>query len=228
MHANTRTSFRLLMASMFLVAAGGEVARADTLWGCGARGYRVKITNITRGQHFTPILVASHRAGVELFSVGEPASEELAALAEGGATDPLAAALRADPDVAGMAVSEGLLGPGESVVVTVRTRRGANRISLAGMLLPTNDGFVSLNSVLAPCYGARTYNAVAYDAGSEPNDEDCAHIPGPLCDGEGPSPDEDGEGYVHVHAGIHGIGDLVAADYDWRNPIARVKIVPIR
>ena len=32
------------------------------------------------------------------------------------------------------------------------------------------------------------------------------------------------EGYVHVHAGIHGIGDLDASERDWRNPVAMVTI----
>ena len=32
------------------------------------------------------------------------------------------------------------------------------------------------------------------------------------------------QGYVHIHAGIHGIGNLVAADRDWRNPVAHISI----
>lgn len=69
-----------------------------------------------------------------------------------------------------------------------------------------------------------SYESPAYDAGSEPNDEQCVNIPGPVCGGAGGSPDTGGEGYVHIHAGIHGIGDLVAADRDWRNPVAKVVI----
>ena len=54
----------------------------------------------------------------------------------------------------------------------------------------------------------------------------CANIPGPACGGAGPSPDaaEGDEGYVHIHPGIHGIGDLDASEYDWRNPVAVIKI----
>ena len=33
------------------------------------------------------------------------------------------------------------------------------------------------------------------------------------------------EGYVHIHAGIHGIGDLDASVRDWRNPVAEITIV---
>lgn len=45
------------------------------------------------------------------------------------------------------------------------------------------------------------------------NDEFCSNIPGPHCGGEGYSVN-DGEGYVHIHAGIHGTAELSSADYD--------------
>jgi len=48
------------------------------------------------------------------------------------------------------------------------------------MLIPTNDAFVALNNA-RPIIGSVHYTAVAYDAGSEPNDELCAYVPGPVC-----------------------------------------------
>lgn len=48
--------------------------------------YEVTVTNLTRGQQFTPILVASHKEGVKLFTLGRPASVELEFLAEDGGT----------------------------------------------------------------------------------------------------------------------------------------------
>ena len=158
--------------------------------------YEVKITNITRGASFTPILVASHRAGVKLFDLGQPASDELAFLAEDGAIAPLELALRADGRVVDIASTDGLLGPGQSVTVRVSARR-ADHISLAAMILPTNDGFIALNGVAAPRFGSETHRLPGYDAGSEPNDELCESIPGPQCAeinegmmmGEGVSPD---------------------------------------
>jgi hypothetical protein len=42
----------------------------------GGPQYEVTITNLTRGQQFTPILVATHREGVALFDVGTPASAQ--------------------------------------------------------------------------------------------------------------------------------------------------------
>ena len=188
--------------------------------------YAVTITNLTRGSSFTPILVASHRPGVELFTLGQAASDELAAMAEGGDTAPLEAALLDSGQVVGTGHSQGL-GPGQSVTVEVPAGN-ANRISLAAMILPTNDGFIALNGVEVPRAGSQIFRVPGYDAGSEPNDELCASIPGPLCGGEGGSPNAGGEGFVHIHAGIHGIGDLSAADYDWRNPVATIKVERVR
>lgn len=62
----------------------------------------------------------------------------------------------------------------------------------------TNDAFAALNAVPLPASGSSTHNILIYDAGSEPNDEVCANIPGPVCGGEGDSPNVDGEGYVHI------------------------------
>ena len=208
-----------------LVALLSASLASQTLLAQDTNNYEVTITNLTRGQTFTPVLVASHEEGVELFSLGEPASAQLATLAESGDVNPLTEQLKGDSKVRDVANSDGLLMPGQSVTVKVSAREEADYISLASMLIPTNDAFVALNAVKAPMDNqTQDYFALAYDAGSEPNDESCANIPGPVCNGAGGSPDASGEGYVHTHAGIHGIGDLEAADYDWRNPVAAIQI----
>jgi hypothetical protein len=40
----------------------------------------------------------------------------------------------------------------------------------------------------------------------------------------GGKPEVDEKGYAHIHAGIHGIGDLLPEVLDLRNPVARVAI----
>jgi hypothetical protein len=194
------------------------------------RFFEITVTNLTRGQRFTPIMVASHKAGVRLFELGSPASSELETLAEEGNTTPLKTVLGADPRVLDVTDSGALLDPGASVTIKVKTRGNFDHVSVASMLIPTNDGFFSLNGVEVPRGNRATmFTSVAYDAGSERNDETCASIPGPHfaeCGGPGGggAPVGGEEGYVHVHAGIHGIGDMVAADRDWRNPTARIVI----
>jgi len=206
---------------LFLTALlGSAAALADD---SAERRYAVTVTNITSNQTFTPLLVATHRHSVSFFQVGEAASEEIVAIAEGGDIGPLASLLISRPDkVYATADSGGLLGPGHSVTVEISASKKFNRVSLVGMLIPTNDTFVALNSVALPRYYA-SHTVPAYDAGSEYNDELCANIPGPVCGGAGPS-DEDGEGFIHTSPGIHGIGDLEASAYDWRNPVARISI----
>jgi hypothetical protein len=216
--------FRTMRYTLATAALSGLLMSSATAIADDHTAYQVTITNITSSINFTPILVASHRKGVSLYDLGSPASDELTAIAEGGDTAPLADVLDADPRVADVQNSGGLLEPGQSVTVTVTARRGAGFISLASMMLPTNDGFIALNSVRAPRKGSVTYYSQGFDAGTEPNDELCISIPGPTCGGEGPSPGIDGEGYVHIHRGMHGIGDLAPEIYDWRNPVAAITI----
>ena len=93
------------------------------------------------------------------------------------------------------------------------------------MLIPTNDGFFALQNLRLPRGGkALVQYSIGFDAGSEPNDERCINIPGPVCGGEGASLGVDGEGYVHIHGGIHGIADFEPPTYDFRNPVARLRV----
>jgi hypothetical protein len=211
--------YALTAAAVSGLLMSSTAATAD-----GPASYHVTVTNITNSINFTPILVASHRKGVSLYELGSPASDELTAIAEGGDIAPLSAVLQDDPRVADVQDSGDLLGPGESVTVTVSATHGAHNISMASMMLPTNDGFIALNSVKAPRHGTVTYYSPGFDAGTEPNDELCISIPGPTCGGEGPSPGAGGEGYVHINRGIHGIGDLPPDVYDWRNAVAKITI----
>ena len=131
-----------------------------------------------------------------------------------------------------------LLLPGHSVTVEISAAHGARRITLQSMMLPTNDGFIALNSVKAPKRGSVTYYSPGYDAGTELNDELCANIPGPDCGGsEDVSPEDllNDEGYVHIHSGIHGSTidsglpyNLTANEFDWKNPVAKITITRVR
>jgi hypothetical protein len=199
--------------------------------GPGSAVYEVTVTNLTRAQTFTPFLVVAHRPHVRLFEVGQPASDDLEALAEEGDTSFFEDTLAGTPGVHGITVGGGLLGPGETTTMEVEGH-SRDRVSLAAMLIPTNDGFVALSS--AGPFGRRlrsTY-APAYDAGTEMNDEACASIPGPPfeeCDGpRGGAPDGGEEGYVRIHEGIHGVGDFYAHTRDWRNPVAKISIRRVR
>jgi len=190
--------------------------------------YQVTITNVTRGISFTPILAITHKAGSPLFELGSPASDELAAIAEGGDTTPFKNKLLASGMAMDATSSAGLLAPGASVSLTLTGNDDFDYVTVASMLLPTNDGFIAVNGMKLPDGNKKVMvYSPAYDAGSENNDESCASIPGPHCGGEAFSAGQ-GEGFVHIHAGIKGIADLDAAKYDWRNPVAKISITRVK
>ena len=212
----------------FASLASGQAA-AFPLW-----NYEVTVTNLTYAQRFTPLLLASHRSTVDVFRVGSAASAELRALAEEGNFAPLQAQLQANAGVTATVAGTGLLDPGQSVTLRIQANPWQDRLSLLGMLIPTNDAFVALNAVPLPQPGwpAQTYTAVAYDAGSEVNDELCSSTPGPFfaeCGGSGGGGRVGGgEGFVHVHRGLHGAGDFKPIGRDWRNPVAEVRVRLVR
>ena len=224
MFANLRTILAITVTTISLLFS--PLSQSS-----GYSTIQVTITNLTNAVLFTPILVASHRGNVSIYELGAAASDDLSAIAEGGDVVPLTTTLNADPRVIDVQNSGGVLMPGKSVTVIVNAGHQANRISLASMMLPTNDGFIALNSVRVPKRGNATYFSPGLDAGSEANDELCTNIPGGAsCSGVGGSPGANpgDEGYVHVHRGIHGIGDLTADVYDWRNPVAKISITRVR
>lgn len=206
----------------------GHAGLTDPVQAQGGRKYKVEITNLTNAQQFTPRLAATHSADVEMFSAGTMASPGLKILAESGMTSMLEAELMGMSGVADTATSGPLLEPGATDVLMLTARGRATRLSLAAMLIPTNDAFVGLNTPLPKGQETTEVYAYAYDAGTEVNDELCASIPGPPyleCGGPGGGlAPGDGEGFITIHRGIHGVGEFDAAIRDWRNPVARVRI----
>jgi len=205
-----------------LCAAGALASAAGTA--NAAERFRVTFTNLTRMQVMTPPLVVAHGPKFSLFTPGAAASPELAALAEDGNTAPLEAALPGMPQVQAVKVAGSAIPPGGSVSVDITVKGWMRRFSAAGMLATSNDAFYGFDGVPAPRRGSVEFAVPAYDAGSEANSELCAYIPGPPCNNPNVRDTAGAEGFVTVHNGIHGVGDLVPADVDWRNPVAKVTI----
>jgi hypothetical protein len=224
------TALGLALALFATGALADDAARAV---------YEVSITNITKGQTFTPQLIALHSDSVALFQLGAPASDELEVLAEGGSTAPLTDFLKKQGQNVGAVTTIGaLLPPGATAVATLETSEKSEFLSTAGMLIPTNDTFFAVNRYPLPRRGSVTVFAQAYDAGTEANDQNCANIPGPRCGGAGLSAgiNAGDEGFVHIGNGFHelGAGDGATGEilrpfqYDWRNPVAMIRIKRLR
>ncbi len=186
----------------------------------GDKMIEVKITNLSAKVVLTPPIVAASRGQITVFQLTQPASEALEMLAEGGNTDELK--MMFEDHHASVAQAADAILPGQTLTLYVYGKRNS-RISFASMILPTNDGFVALNSKRIRPYGTTTTFLPAYDAGTELNDEDCANIPGPLPCGGGEGYNMDpGEGFVYPHPGTHGDGGFSAEDFSWADPVAMV------
>ncbi|MBI5718726.1 MAG: spondin domain-containing protein [Burkholderiales bacterium] len=220
---------RLALCALAAAAVSAQATEPHGRW-----LYEVSVTNITYNQRFTPLLLATHKPEIRFFTLGQPAVPELATLAEEGNVAPLRALLDASALVTATAAASGLLDPGKTATFQIQGNPWRDRLSVAAMLIPTNDAFVALNGVPLPLphQGAQTFTALAYDAGSEVNDELCSSIPGPFfaeCGGPGGGARVGGgEGFVHVHRGVHGVGSLQPNQRDWRNPVASIRVRLVR
>ena len=216
---------RLLVSSLLLLAVSVPASARHR-----ARTYRVTIQNLTKGQVLSPSALATHTSRIAIFEAGEPASDELAKLAEDGMTAPLVALLSGAPQVFQASATDGPVPPGQSQTTHIRSTSRFRFLSLVTMLVNTNDAFAAANTVSLPrrLYQTKTVNLLAYDAGSEGNNENCAFVPGPACGGGSERDTANAEGFVFVHNGVHGIADLDPAAYDWRNPVVRISITRIR
>ncbi len=222
-----------------------------SLFGAGATSaadFNVRIINLTNGITFTPFLVAAHTDSDSLFIIGQPASANLQAMAEGGDISGLVSDMQAVGATVGENPAGGLLGPAASTNVDLNTDGTSNvRLSIVAMLLPTNDAFAGLNAITIPTTpGTYTYNLPAYDSGTEANDElitgggapGVAGIPadpgGMSGTGGSGAAMADANPNVHIHRNTLGDTDNAAGASDldsrvhrWLNPVVRV-VVTVR
>jgi len=196
--------------------------------------YEVTVTNLTKSQIFSPPVAVSHNSNYQLFVLGTPSSDALSTMAEDGDNSLIIASAQGSDDVLDASSAGGPVMPGQSITFSVDGSFGYNMISVAGMLVSTNDAFFAIDSVrVSGALFKRGINytselAWAFDAGSELNTEDCAHISGPPCGNGGVRVESDSEGYVYVHAGITGDASIDRGDYNWNGPVARVSIRIVR
>ena len=162
------SEMKKLMSFSFIAAVLGSYTPLTQ-----AESFTVEIENLTRGLYFTPLLVAAHPEGTSLFQAGQEASTSLQIMAEGGDISSLAADLESLGASQANNPAEGLLAPGQSTQATLDTDDTENTLlTVVAMVLPSNDGFLGLNSIELPdSDGTYTYYVNAYDAGTEANDE---------------------------------------------------------
>ena len=209
-----------------------------------AQDLTISITNLTHGTYFTPLLVAAHTGSDHLFQTGVAASAHLQAMAEGGDIAGLSADMTAINADKIENPAAGLLAPGATTSLNLSNAAGNDHLSFTAMLLPTNDGFVGIDSLPIPtAAGTYTYRVNGYDAGTEANDEiinggGAPGTPGIPADpgannGTGATgvTSSEANALVHVHRGVlgdsdsmGGASDLNSSVHRWLNPVAELVI----
>lgn len=220
---------RLWMLGLAMAAALATITLATPASADGSTTWKVTVTNLTPpgpgapgSQPLSPPLFVVHSSRADIWSVGAIASHGVAAIAEDADNSVLESALPKLPGV--RRVFTGAGGPipsGQSRAFTVQTSGRFDRLSVLTMLVNTNDAFTGLDALRPRGRGA-TLERMAYDAGSERNNELQAFIPGPCCNHPFVR-DPEGE-LIRPHPGITGAGELDPALYDWQDPVARFTI----
>jgi Spondin_N len=208
-----------------------------------AQDVSIQLTNLTHGSYFTPLLLATHNKDLDLFEPGMAASTQVQAMAEGGDISGLISIVASAGGSYVDNPAGGLLAPGQMVTSSIPMPIGhKGRLSIVAMILPTNDGFVGLDSLGIPKRpGTYTYYLNAYDAGTEANDEVINGGGTPGVAGIPAAPGGDGgtgatgvtttesNGHIHIHRGVlgdldplAGTSDLDSSVHRWLNPVAKL------
>ncbi len=197
-----------------------------------APAWEVALTNNTedRGdgaaQVFSPPLLVTHRKSAKVWNAGGYASPGLEELAEDGGTATLAGELSGSKHVFAIETGAGPVGPGGTDTYTIEGTFSYRWLSMAFMLVNTNDGFSGVDRLALPFGGRVGYYLNSYDAGTEVNDELVSSIPGPCCSGPGAGTDEHKR--IRHHPGISGDGDLDPAKWGWEDPSAMLTVTRVR
>ena len=230
-------SLALALATGLTATLGATTVQAAT--------WDVSVTNLSHGNHFTPLLITAHDNSTHLFQAGMSASTALQAMAECGDLSGLTAIHAVDADTIANPAG-GLLAPAASTTAMLDTDSSGNtHLSIVAMVLPTNDAFVGMDGMEIPtAAGTYTYYLNAYDAGTEANNEvldtsGCtAGMPG-IPGAPGGDNGVNGTGVagadsntnVHVHRGVlgdqdsmGGVSDLDSTIHRWQNPVAKITV----
>jgi len=219
--------------------------------------YVVTMTDLTTGQPMSPPMAATHGGSGTMWSLGAQASFALKEIAENGNNAPMYYDLqqaRSTGTVYDFAqgvstinfpspiVPAGRAAPvtpfPQSVSFRIRGNPHADRLSVAAMLVCTNDGFTGVDGLALPKAkgGSVTVPLQAYDTGTEVNNQLFANIM-PPCQGligvfgaageavSRPSLAENGS--IGVHAGlIAGVGDLQPIHF-WTGPVGQLTVTRV-
>lgn len=240
MNTNIKTNLKkvnTLLSVSALIFASSQVQ---------AQNLSITVTNLTQGLHFTPLITSAHTSDNHIFMVGTAASPELQTMAEGGDISGLLTMLSNADANSNDNPAGGLLAPGTSTTYALTNDIDNTHLSMTAMVLPSNDGFVGLDSWEIPTEaGTYTIMLNAYDAGTEANNEliigGAGGAPGVLGIPAAPSggsgtggtgvTDTESNTMIHIHRGALGDDDMDGGTSDlnnsihrWLNPVAKLTV----
>jgi len=231
----------LYRISYLLMAAGLIIG----LVGCGnnnhndspqTASFQVELSNLTANQPLVPIAAILHGPGFSGWQVGTPVSAGLEQLAESGSPAAFLAEAGASGSLRDSQAGSGVVLPGASTQITLTGVASDARLTLASMLVNTNDAFTGIadRSLAGLQVGQKmTFEVSTYDAGTEANRETSATVPGPAGGGEGFNPVRDDRDFVTIHSGIVSADDGLATSalnqsHRFQNPAALLVITRIQ
>ena len=224
----TKFNYKILLSGALIVAlsacSSSNDSQMDTM---DNQMYRIKITNLTNAQPLSPPVAMLHDSTFNFWTVGVIASVALERMAEGGDGSALLA-LYADNS---QHAESAALVPGASTeFILEMTSATDNLLSVAGMLVNTNDAFSGLNSVALDELVAgqsRVYFTHAYDAGTEFNSELDGTTPG--TGGGFDAARDDVTDVVTLHSGVVSNSDdftdsILTEANKFDNPALRIEV----
>jgi len=218
------------------------LAGAVLLAGCGGGSdrvvatYAVTVTNASANQPLSPPAVVIHREGYDGWTAGSSASTGLEKLAEGGDAADFITEANLNGNVEATKSGSGVVAPGASTLIKLTAPYFSDlRLTLASMLVNTNDAFIGVNGVVISGLGineSTTFYARIYDAGTENNLETAATVPGPAGGGEGFNAARTDYGFVAIHGGtVTGDDGLTTSalneTHRYVGPVAKITVVRV-
>ncbi|HIO91511.1 MAG TPA: hypothetical protein EYG68_01545 [Leucothrix mucor] len=219
-----------ISAPLLLSACGSSTQKT--------RSYELTVSNLTANQPLSPVVVFAHEPEYKLWQTGHAASVALEYLAEGGSNSQLVDEVKATKHYMSHTSGTGAIGSGQTETITI-SFKNTNwvRLSLASMLVNTNDAFTGLADIEVYNIAvgeSKTFDTLAWDAGTEENTESSGTIPGPADGGEGFNASRVGDSnFIAAHQGVISKDDGFASSvlnesHRFDNPVARVTIRRIK
>lgn len=217
--------------------------------------YTVQITNLTYSQPLSPAAIIMHEPGYYAFVEGQSASVELEQLAEGGDPSGIVSTASTQVQFLDGITTSGPVSPrstgSESTLVVPDLDADNLRLTIATMLVDTNDAFTGLNAMdisNMEVGDSKAFMAPSWDSGTEANLETADSMPGPAATAAGgggasagfDAARDDLFDRVRLHAGavtnanatdasMEGLSTSILTEADrWDNPTAKIKVTRTR